>query len=48
MWVYTKTEDNIPLNLKAFSLFFVFLYINFSKYEKYNDMLPISNQPAQL
>ena len=43
--VYAKTEDNTLQDLKRFQ---DFLYRNFSKYEKYNDMLPSSNQPAQL
>ena len=42
--VYTKTEDNTLQDLKRFQ---DFLYRNFSKYEKCNDMLPSSNQPAQ-
>ena len=43
--VYVKTEDNTLQDVKQFQ---DFLYRNFSKYEKYNDMLPSSNQPAQL
>ena len=43
--VYLKTEDSTIQDLKQFH---DFLYGNFSKYEKYNDMLPISNEPAQL
>ena len=43
--VYTTTEDNTLQDLKRFQ---DFLYRNFSKYEKCNDMLPRSNQPAQL
>ena len=43
--VYTTTEDNTLQDLKRFQ---DFLYRNFSKYEKCNDMLPSSNQPAQL
>ena len=35
-------------HLTRISCFQNFLYRNFSKYEKYNDMLPSSNQPAQL
>ena len=43
--VHAKTEDNTLQDLKRFQ---DFLYRNFSKYEKYNDMLASSNQPAQL
>ena len=35
--VSAKTEDNTLQDLKRFQ---DFLYRNFSKYEKYNDMLP--------
>lgn len=43
--LYSKTEDNTLQKLKCFQ---DFLYKNFSKYEKYNDMLPILNQPVEL
>ena len=44
--VFVKTEDSTLQNqLKQFQ---DFLYRNFSKYEKYDDMLPSSDQPAQL
>ena len=43
--VFAKTEDHILEDLKLFQ---GFLYRNFSKYEKYNDILPSSNQPVQL
>ena len=43
--VFVKTKDRTLQNLKQFQ---DFLYRNFSKYEKYNDMLPSSDQPAQL
>ena len=43
--VFVKTEDSTLQNLKQFQ---DFLYRNFSKYEKYNDTLPSSDQPAQL
>ena len=42
---YAKTEDNTLQDLKRFQ---DFSYKNFSKYEKCNDMLLSSNQPAQL
>ena len=44
-WVYEKTEDNALQNLKRFQ---DFLYRNFSKYGKDNDILPSINQSAQL
>ena len=40
-----QKQDTTLQNLKWFQ---DFLYRNFSKHEKYNDMLPSSNQPAQL
>ena len=43
--VYAKAEDSTLQDLKRFQDFF---YRNFSKYEKYDDMLPSSSQPAQL
>ena len=43
--VYAKTEDNTLQDLKRLQ---DFSYKNFSKYKKFNDMLPSSNQPAQL
>ena len=43
--VYAKTEDSTLQDLNRFQ---DFLYRNVSKYEKYNDMLPRSNQPAHL
>ena len=43
--VYSKTGDNTLQDLKCFH---DFLYRNFSKYEKHNDVLPSSNLPAQL
>ena len=43
--VYAKTEGNTLQDLKQFQ---DFLYSNFSKYEKYNGMLPSSDQPAKL
>ena len=42
--VYAKAEDKTLQDLKGFQ---DFLFRNFSKYKKY-DMLPRSNQPAQL
>ena len=41
--VYEKTEDNALQNLKRFQ---DFLYRNFSKYGKDNDILPSINQSA--
>ena len=43
--VYAKTEDKTLPDLKLFQ---DLLYRNFSKYKKYDDMLPSSNQPVQL
>ena len=43
--VYKVAEDRTLINLKHFK---DFLYRNFKKYEKYKDMVPTSNQPAQL
>ena len=43
--VYAKTEDDTLQDLKRFQ---ELLYRNFSKSEKYTDMLPSSNQPVQL
>ena len=40
-----KNDFDLRLDLKRFQ---DFLCRNFSKYEKYNDMLPSSNQPAPL
>ena len=43
--LYSKTKDNTLQKCKSFQ---DFLHKNFSKYEKYNDMLPILNQPVEL
>ena len=43
--VYAPTVDNTLKDLKHFR---DFLYRNFKNYDKYEEMLPPSNQPAQL
>ena len=43
--VYKTTIDKTLADLKTFK---DFLYRNFKKYKKYKDMIPTSNQPAQL
>ena len=42
---YTSTEDNTIIDLKNFKQFFK---QNFKGYDKLNDMLPTSNQPARI
>ena len=43
--IYKVAEDKTLTNLKHFK---DFLYRNFKSYEKYADMVPTSNLPAQL
>ena len=43
--VYVETQDETLQDLKRFQ---DFLYRNFRKYEKYDDMFPFPNKPAQL
>ena len=43
--IYEETTDNTLKDLKNFQ---DFLYRNFKDYENYDEMRPVSNQPARL